>query len=76
MSLHDTSVRDLRLVDETALDVGDPCFTKEELDQFSHKLLRRLAAQSNSDEINGKSNQLELRAFYHCQRSLSDYAND
>lgn len=73
MSLHDTPVSDLRLVDETAADNGDPCLSTVELDQYTHKLLRRLAAEANTDEVNGKSNQLELRAYFHCQRSLTDY---
>lgn len=73
MSLHDTSASDLKLVEETALDNGDPILTTDEIDTYSHTLLRRLAAEANTDAVYGKSNRLELRAYFHCQRTLSDY---
>jgi hypothetical protein len=75
-SLHDTSVSDLTIVNETALDNGDPILTTKQTDPdngYSHKLLRRLAAEANTDEIYGKSPSLQLRAYFRCQYTLDDF---
>jgi hypothetical protein len=76
MSLHDTSVSDLSIVNETAIQNGDPCLTTREVETYSHKLLRRLAAEANTDEIYGKSPSLQLRAYFRCQYTLDDFAKD
>jgi len=74
MSLHDTSAGSLSLVSETAIDTGDDLiFTAEEFDRFDHNLKRNLASQAQSDEINGKSNKLEMRAYFVCQHTLLDF---
>lgn len=61
------------LVEETALDTGDPVFTKEQLENFAYPLLRNLAAHANSDCINGKSNKLEVVDYYAVQYSLGEF---
>jgi len=73
MSLHEQSAGSLSLVDETALDNGDPVFTKAELERFDIMLLRNLAAGANTDEIHGKSTKFEITAYFNCQRTLADY---
>lgn len=67
------SVADDRIVDEVATDNGDPVFTKEEMNRMSNKVVRRLAANANTDVINGKSTRLEITAYFSCQRVLTDY---
>lgn len=67
------SVTDNRIVDETALENNDPVFTQEELDRMSNTMLRRLAANAETNEINGKSLRLEIVSYFRCQRSLGDY---
>jgi len=73
MSLHDTSAGTLGLVEESAADNGDPTFTTEELNQYDIMLLRNLAAEANTDAIHGKSTKLEIKAYFRCQRNLSEY---
>lgn len=78
MSLHDTSASDLSLVDSTALDdtecrTKDLVFTVEEFERMDYQLIRRLAAETESGEINGKSTSHEMRSFFCRQASLSDY---
>lgn len=67
------SVTDNRIVNETALSNGDPVFTKEELDRMSNTMLRRLAANADTDEINGKSLRLEIVSYFRCQKSFEDF---
>lgn len=66
-------IGNLSIVNEKALQNGDMCFTEDELDQFSYPMLRNLAAHAETDEINGKSNKLEIRSYFRCQRSLREY---
>lgn len=87
MSLHDVSAGDLKLVDETALDKefkhlvtfearkvnGDLRFTKEQLDKMNNHMLRKLAQYADTDAVNGKSNQLEIKSYFRVQRSLTEY---
>jgi len=77
MSVH-TPLDELSLVDRTAID--DPVcreqglvFTADVWDKLDHQFKRRLAATAASDNINGKSNALELREFFVCQRSLGEF---
>lgn len=63
----------LTLVNETALDNGDPVLTKHEVNQYSTKVLRKMAAAADTDEVHGKSVGLEMRAYFGCQYTLSDF---
>lgn len=71
------SVADSSIVSETALDNGEThlIFTQEQLDAMSNTMLRRLAAAADTDEIHGKSVQLQIKCYLRCQRSLFEYAN-
>jgi hypothetical protein len=65
-----------RLLNQRAIDTGDInlIFTGEQVDRMSNTMLRRLAAAANSDEINGKSVQLQIKYYLACQHSLTEYA--
>lgn len=63
----------LKIVDETAAENNDPIFTTEQVNNFSNHMLRRLAAQANTDEINGKSLRLEHETYFGRQKTLFDY---
>lgn len=73
-----TPTSELSIVNETALTEGnhDFIFTSEQLKEFDTHLLRNLAAHANTDEVNGKSTALEMQAYFRCQRSLSEFADD
>jgi len=73
MSLHDTSAGSLSLVSETAIDNGDLIFTKSEFENLHYQYVRNLAAEANTDEINGKSNRLEIQSYFVCQRALDEF---
>ena len=77
LSLVDETAMDGRLEDLVTFDInrewGDLRFTAEQLDRFSNHMLRKLAQYTVTDEINGKSTQLEIRAYFNCQRSLSEF---
>jgi hypothetical protein len=64
------------LVEETALDNGDPVLTTEEGERYSNKVLRRMAAEANTDAISGRDVQLEWYSYFCRQRTLNDYAKD
>ena len=69
----------LQLVKETAIERGegeDMIFTREQWDSFDQHFKRRLAGAANTDEISGRSTMLEMRSFFVCQRSLTEYAQD
>jgi hypothetical protein len=64
------------LVSETALDTGEPdnlTFTPQQWARFSTRMKRRLAAEADTDAVNGSSTTLEIRAYFVTQRSLTDY---
>lgn len=61
------------LVTETALDNGDIVLTTEEANQYDNKVLRRLAAEANTDAISGRDVALEWYSYFARQRTLSDY---
>jgi hypothetical protein len=65
----------LSLVDETAVDTGDGhlIMTEKAFDNIDPQFRRRLAAEANTDEINGKSTALEMKYYFCRQRSLTDY---
>lgn len=69
------SVTDNRIVDETAIDTGQTelVFTADQLDNMSNTMLRRLAAELDTDAVNGKSTRIEIRAALACQKSLEDF---
>jgi len=78
-----TPTDQLSITDENALDhqIRGPdgellVFTREELEGMTNKQLRRLAAYADTDQINGRSVQLEVISFYRTQRSLAEYAED
>jgi hypothetical protein len=73
MSLHDTPISSLGLVNETAIATGDMIFTADEFDNLHYQFIRNLAAQAKTDEINGKSNRLEVRAYFVRQRTLPEF---
>lgn len=64
----------LRIVDETAIENGDDVYTLDELDKMDPQLLRRLAANANTDCIHGKSVHLEIRSYFARQRTLSEFS--
>jgi hypothetical protein len=61
------------LIDEKAIDNGDPVFTKEQLKRFNYQLKRNLAAESQTDAINGKSPMLVVETYFRCQYSLGEF---
>lgn len=61
------------LLDETADETGDPIFTTEEVKRFQYTVLRNLAAQANTSEINGKSNRLLIEHYYARQKTFGDF---
>lgn len=66
------------LTDETSLEVqhpelGDMTLTTEEAQQYSNKVLRRMAAEAPTDAISGRDVQLEWVAFFARQKTLQDY---
>ena len=67
------SVSEDRLVDEVAADNGDPIFTKAELNSMSNTMVRRLAANAETDLINGKSPRMLIECYFTCQRDLSEF---
>lgn len=78
MSIHDTPASSLSLVDKTALD--DPVclekgliFTPEQFERFDYQYVRRLAAATETDEVNGKSDKFIVRSFFVRQHSLSEW---
>ena len=72
------SVSDSSLVEETAIDTGqtDLILTREQFDNLDNKVVRRLAAQFDSDSVNGKSPRFQTRAALAVQRSLTEYADE
>ena len=66
------------LVAETALERGevdDLVFTAAEWEQFDQHFKRRLAGAADTDEISGRSTELEMRSYYVRQRSLEDFTD-
>lgn len=61
------------LVEETALENGDPVFSKDQLENFSYQMLRNLGAYADTDQINGKSPMMLVKSYYGCQHSLSEW---
>jgi hypothetical protein len=64
-----------QLVSETALDKGETelILTTEQAEKADPTLLRRFAAASESEEVNGRSVKLEMVQFFTCQYTLSDF---
>ena len=62
------------LVSETA--EGDYILTTKEAQNYDMQVLRRLAAECDTDAVSGRSTKLELISFFSTQRTLEDYANE
>jgi len=64
-----------QLVSETALDNDETelILTTEQAKNADPTLLRRFAAASESDEVNGRSVKLEMLGYFTCQYTLSDF---
>lgn len=76
MSLHDTPVSGLQIVSEHASENGDPILTTREIQSYDNRVLRRLAAEANTDVVQGRgSTMLELQAYFHGQRTLDDFVD-
>jgi len=76
MTLVDTRATALGLVDRNCVSEGEPEYlilTTEQVRQYDTKVLRRLAAATESDRVNGKSTRLEMVSFLAGQRTLRDY---
>jgi hypothetical protein len=61
------------LVDENPWDNGDPVLTTEEAARMDKKVLRRLAAEANTDAVTGRSVKLEWVSYLARQKTLSDF---
>jgi hypothetical protein len=69
----------LSLVQETAIDRGESdamIFTAAEWEGFDQHFKRRLAGAADTDEITGKSTELEMRQYLVCQYTLDEFADD
>jgi hypothetical protein len=76
MTTDDGPSRIPTLVAETALERGevdDLVFTAAEWEQFDQHFKRRLAGAADSDEVSGKSTELEMRSFYVRQYTLDEF---
>lgn len=69
------SVADDTLVDETALDLGQPelILTGREFDQFHNTVIRRYASELATDSIHGKSPKFQIKSALVRQRTLDEY---
>jgi hypothetical protein len=77
MSLHDTPISGLSIVEEHASENGDPILTTHEVQSYDNRVLRRLAAEANTECVQGRgSTMLELQAYFHGQKTLDDYAEE
>lgn len=61
------------LVDECAIDNGDPVLTTEEAERYDSKVLRRMAAHANTDAISGRDVRLQWVSYFARQRTLGDF---
>jgi len=64
-----------QLVSETALDRGETelILNTEQTENADPTLLRRFAAASESEEVDGRSVKLEMLGYFTCQYTLSDF---
>lgn len=72
------SIADDSLVEDTAISTGQTelVMTPEQFDALDNKVVRRLAAELDSDEIHGKRPRFVIRAGIAVQHSLSEYADE
>jgi len=61
------------IVTESAIETGDPVLTTEEVQRIDNKVLRRMAAEANTDAVSGRSVALEWQSFFGRQRTLTEY---
>jgi len=61
------------LVTDCPMRNGDPVLTTEEVKRMDNKVLRRMAAEANTDSINGRSVALEWQGYFGRQRTLTEY---
>jgi hypothetical protein len=76
MSATDAPPKPPKLVAKTAIEnneVADLCFQADEWAQFDHHFKRRLAGAADTDEISGRSTDLEIRSYFVVQRTLGEY---
>jgi hypothetical protein len=78
MSTHPGSPSTVSIVNETALDTGDTdlIMTVEQFNNLDQHFKRRIAGAANTDEITGKSTELEIRSYVVRQRHLGEYADN
>jgi hypothetical protein len=50
--------------------------TVEQFNNLDQHFKRRIAGAANTDEITGKSTELEIRSYVVRQRHLGEYANE
>jgi hypothetical protein len=61
------------LVAADPADHGEEPLTTEQFEQMDWTVLKRMAANSECDEIDYMSTRLEVKAYYGRQRTLGDY---
>ena len=78
MSTHPGSPSTFSIVNETALDTGDTdlIMTVEQFNNLDQHFKRRIAGAANTDEITGKSTELEIRSYVVRQRHLGEYEDN
>lgn len=62
-----------QLVNSDPAEYGDDVLTTQEYENADWKVLKRMAAESECDEIDYMSTRLEVRAYYARQMTLVDY---
>jgi hypothetical protein len=62
-----------QLVNSDPAEYGDDVLTTQEYEEADWKVLKRMAAESDCEEIDYMSTRLEVRAYYARQRTLEDY---
>jgi hypothetical protein len=72
------SASDDSLVSETAIDTGQTelIMTPEQFDDLDNKVVRRLAAELDTDEVHGKMPRFVTRSAIAVQRSLDEYSEE
>lgn len=64
------------ILPERAIETDDPVWTKQELEAMDYDELRQLAAETDSDAVNGKSTKLEIIGFFARKTSYEELADD
>jgi len=61
------------LVNDCPIKNGDIVLTTEEVERYDSKVLRRMAAEANTDEISGRSVAYEWASYFGRQYTLKDF---